>query len=1275
MTIVRATHLVDRAGVNRAAYLVATQLGWLFREQDTSDVGIDAHLEVVTGASLTAKTTGGATGRLLAVQIKSGASQFASATEGGWWFRCDAAHVAYWQNHSLPVVVMLFDPETERVHWQHVNSSTLISTGKDFKVYVPSNQQIDTGSAFALSIPARPQTDPDPLQAATDQLPGDSRTRLLSDHRAGASHALPLAVLLAEAPDPGIAVIGLLTQPPAWLSGLEPEHERGAWKAIAAYAAAHELGLPVVDALERAAAADPEDNGRLLALAAIIAAVHAPDRAPDLAAAGERAGYVMLASIARALLDAEGGHLRDLPETVAQAIAAQDPSAVGDVNVLRFVAHCHFAAGRDNEGEEALEKALRIAPDEPNLQLECAQYLVRRNASGAPRQASFDAGRAQRLALAARADYRRWHGPSAFAAAVLMQARLLTDDVMAAIRTAIAEPEGEAQGPETTFQPLQLEAARLCHRAGQLDLAEALAQGLTDEGAKLQLDAFSTDADLSSSREARIAAWEAAAAGATDEDQLGAAAFALTGLGVWPVPHFDELLEQGIIPEAVYQTRWAVAEAEAGEVAAAIRRLRTWENISVVAATGLITMYERGGQLALAAEVAERAGIRFGDASLRVLAVDLWDRSGEAEQARIRALTLLSRPFLPTGMRRYLRGMAIQWANDRADWTDMEDHSLVGLAEEVGIEDITALASDPTALPEAALPFVWAAIRAQLNARNLESARDTLARFAPQIRNTDDARSWMMLVGWSGWTITFAETAIDLAERYYSDDAELAGALLGGLLTATGGPSEEGPQPGDAGLQQPLVLPEALERRLRDLLANPPANSRAFTMMPGTAEDLVRFVEQDLGPREWLIQAAADAVRVGSISMGTYAASRPVALTFSQRAAGLIPAASIDSAHIEAEVRAALGALNGTVVLDVSAIALTTLLPGRFDQLRSVFTATPTTTAVYDDVIRTRYALDGMLRSSGQLGVWDGRFTMSEYSDQDKEHLARQAIAFTEIIPTLQAMDVTDLALIRDLLGLPTSPDDADVPWLSAAQHALAIGSALWCDDVALRGLLIQAGIPTFGTVALLHVLKEHNGYPEFTAERHDLDIRTLLESYVVDLPLSSDDLIEAAAAGGDWKPGCAAIVFARPQLWASGAAEPLWATVVERLWDNAPDRLGDWYAFAVLGLTALKPPEDIPEAVAQLAAATLLAAGVGPEVADALWPALLRALDTCSHAANRRRSLTVQAPQTPPLPTESELRSLLRSVLLRQLTDSRGFSEATSAAFVDAALPELPEG
>ncbi|MFJ1605536.1 DUF4365 domain-containing protein [Streptomyces sp. NPDC088253] len=1265
----RATHLIDRAGVSRTGYLVTTRLGWLFREQETSDVGVDAHLEVVTGASLTSRAAGGATGRLLAVQIKSGESQFDIAVEGGWWYPCDAAHVAYWRKHSLPVTLMLFDPVTERVYWQHVNEDTLVSTGKHYKVFVPSRQQIDDANAEALSRPARVQQDIDPLRTATDQLPGDVRIRLLQDHQDGASHPLPLAELLAKSDSPDRTVTELLTQPPRWLIDLQPAHEEGVWRTIAAYACAHELGPAATNALERAAAAARDDNGYLLALAAFTAVTHAPDRARNLSEAAEEAGSTVLVAATRALLATDGHFPKHLPEVVEQALAEGDVAAAKDVNVLRFAAYCHFAADRHEDGEELLERALRIAPQEPSLQLDVARCLLR-GATGTPQQASLDTRRALRLALAARADLRRWRGPSATAAAVLLEARLMATDVMAAIHTAIAAPEGDAQEPETAYEPLQLEAVRLAYKVGRPDLADLIAAGLISESARLHLDAYAAEADPDSDREYLINAWQAAAAGATDDDQRGNAAFALSGLGVWPVSYLDQAREQGLIPEAIYQTRWAVAEAAQGATDAAIRRLREWESTSIVAAVGLVELYEREGQLAAAAEAAERAGRRFGDARPRVLAVELWDRAGETEQARIKALTLLSQPLLPAGMRRQLRGLAVQWAHDRSDWNDMEEHALIGLAEEIGIERVTALEGAAGSLPQSAPAFAWAAIRAQLNGRNPEAARDTLARFAPQIRNTDDVHSWLMLIGWSGWTTDLAQTAIDLAERYRYEDTELTGAILGGLLFATSEPSADG----DQNAVRPLVLPEDLRARLQSLLSDLPA-TKALTMMPADAEALVRMVEQHLGPREKLLDAAADAVRCGAVPVGmlAWAARRPVALAYIQRSAGLIPACSLDDVQVAAEVRAVRDALNRTAVLDVSTLAVASFIPDRFNQLRAVFAATPTTTAVYDDILQTRYALGEMLRASGQLGVRDGHSTLFEYSAEDKSYLALQAVAINRIIPVLQPVQVPDLSEIRGRLGLAAVPDEADTAWLSAAQHAFTTGVPLWCDDVVLREMLTRAHIPTFGTVALLHVLKELRDYPDFTEERHDQDMRTLLAAHVVDLPIAVDDIADVAAQA-DWRPVGAAMLFIRPQLWVTGRTRSLWALVVERLWDSRPEYLGSWFAIAAAGMTAGADPQDVPQAVFQLAAETLIAVGVGPEAADSLLAVAPHAIEGCRRAALRRRELSGQPDFVPDASQEGDLVVYLRQAVMEQLTAQQGFTVATASAIVDAAFSHVDE-
>lgn len=103
---------------------------WLFREQAVSDVGIDAHLEIVV--------EGLATGRLLALQIKSGESYFREAVAEGFVYRSDQEHLDYWLNHSLPVVVVICKPGTQEAYWQVVSDQTVVRTDHGWKMVIPS---------------------------------------------------------------------------------------------------------------------------------------------------------------------------------------------------------------------------------------------------------------------------------------------------------------------------------------------------------------------------------------------------------------------------------------------------------------------------------------------------------------------------------------------------------------------------------------------------------------------------------------------------------------------------------------------------------------------------------------------------------------------------------------------------------------------------------------------------------------------------------------------------------------------------------------------------------------------------------------------------------------------------------------------------------------------------------------------------------------------------------------------------------------------------------
>ena len=119
------------------------KLRWLFREQLADDYGIDAHIEVVEDQA--------ATGKLLAVQIKSGQSFFRKPADGGWWFYPKAEHIQYWKDHSLPVVIVLYRPDTQLCHWQLVTDSTLIATrAGGWKILVPQGHVLDETAAEPL---------------------------------------------------------------------------------------------------------------------------------------------------------------------------------------------------------------------------------------------------------------------------------------------------------------------------------------------------------------------------------------------------------------------------------------------------------------------------------------------------------------------------------------------------------------------------------------------------------------------------------------------------------------------------------------------------------------------------------------------------------------------------------------------------------------------------------------------------------------------------------------------------------------------------------------------------------------------------------------------------------------------------------------------------------------------------------------------------------------------------------------------------------------------
>jgi phosphatidylserine/phosphatidylglycerophosphate/cardiolipin synthase-like enzyme len=132
---------LERQGVNAIERHILGY-NWIFREQPVSDFGIDAEIEICDDAV--------PTGRLIKLQIKSGLSWFRERQDQGVVFRGSSSHFKYWLGHSLPVVLVLYDPSSEQAWWVPVERNRVARTGQGCKIVVPNDHQLSPHSAKSL---------------------------------------------------------------------------------------------------------------------------------------------------------------------------------------------------------------------------------------------------------------------------------------------------------------------------------------------------------------------------------------------------------------------------------------------------------------------------------------------------------------------------------------------------------------------------------------------------------------------------------------------------------------------------------------------------------------------------------------------------------------------------------------------------------------------------------------------------------------------------------------------------------------------------------------------------------------------------------------------------------------------------------------------------------------------------------------------------------------------------------------------------------------------
>lgn len=130
---------IAELGVNAVEEIVLGKLGWIWREQYRADFGIDGQIETVSA-------DGRPTGRLIAVQIKSGHSYF-KGNDRTIPLYVDDAHVQYWDQHALPVIVVIHNPNDKRTLWQWASLKSARRTSSGWCIDIPQENLFSDSKA------------------------------------------------------------------------------------------------------------------------------------------------------------------------------------------------------------------------------------------------------------------------------------------------------------------------------------------------------------------------------------------------------------------------------------------------------------------------------------------------------------------------------------------------------------------------------------------------------------------------------------------------------------------------------------------------------------------------------------------------------------------------------------------------------------------------------------------------------------------------------------------------------------------------------------------------------------------------------------------------------------------------------------------------------------------------------------------------------------------------------------------------------------------------
>lgn len=122
---------------------ISKELGWICRDTDQTDMGIDFNIEQVINGMPTAK--------YISVQLKTGLGNVYTENNNNFIYYIKPVHYDYWLSSSIPVILALCDPDKEIIYWEIIKKSNIQETPKGYKIKIKHNKILSSVSMEELS--------------------------------------------------------------------------------------------------------------------------------------------------------------------------------------------------------------------------------------------------------------------------------------------------------------------------------------------------------------------------------------------------------------------------------------------------------------------------------------------------------------------------------------------------------------------------------------------------------------------------------------------------------------------------------------------------------------------------------------------------------------------------------------------------------------------------------------------------------------------------------------------------------------------------------------------------------------------------------------------------------------------------------------------------------------------------------------------------------------------------------------------------------------------